>query len=69
MKLYHVYIETNKGQLLCVYKQGHSPTVAEQSAYLELQRTQSCKGYKTIAVIPEVVNNRPNVLWAIRKMA
>lgn len=53
MKLYHIYIETPRKDLLCLNKQGNSPELAEQSAYIELQRTQSVKGYKTIAIIPE----------------
>ena len=53
MKLYHIYIETPKKDLLCLNKQGDTPELAEQSAYIELQRTQSVKGFKTLCIIPE----------------
>ena len=53
MKLYHIYIETPKKDLLCINKQGNTPELAEQSAYIELQRTQSVNGYKTLCIIPE----------------
>ena len=36
MKLYHIYIETNKKDLLCLNKQANTPELAEQSAYIEL---------------------------------
>ena len=69
MKLYHIYIETPKKDLLCLNKQGNTPELAEQSAYIELQRTQSIKGYRTVAIIPETINKRPNVMWFEKKMA
>ena len=53
MKIYHIYIETPKKDLLCINKQGKTPELAEQSAYLELQGKHSVKGYKTLCIIPE----------------
>ena len=53
MKIYHIYIETPRKDLLCINKQGNTPELAEMSAYLELQRTQTVNGYKTLCIIPE----------------
>ena len=69
MKLYHIYIETNKKDLLCINKQGKTPELAEQSAYLELQGKQSVKGYKTVAIIPETQHTSKWVELFERKYA
>jgi hypothetical protein len=69
MKLYHIYIETNKKDLLCINKQGNTPEIAEMSAYLELQRTQKVDGYKTLCIIPETKHTSKWVQLFERKLA
>ena len=69
MKLYHIYIETPKKDLLCLNKQANTPELAEMSAYLELQRTQTVNGYKTLCIIPETQHTSKWVQLFERKLA